>query len=511
MDFATTRNGRPLPLDSVPRLEFGRFRRALLGACAADKRLVALFGARPAARDAARRGDPVELYAVLADDEDSSLLVSSSSLGAGAEYPSLAAELPAFHLFERELAEDFGFAPAGHPEPAPLRYPAGPAAGPRMSDHPFSRLEGDSVHEVGVGPIHAGVIEPGHFRFRCLGERIERLEIQLGYQHRGVEELFLGGDPLRKAQLAESIAGDSSVAHALAYASLVEGLAGARASARAEAVRAVALELERAAMHLGDLSALAGDVAYLSGAAAFGAARTVAINATLSFAGSRFGKGLVRPGGVVRGIEPDLAASLAATLAKLGDDASAYADALFSSASVLSRLENAGVVDRETAVAIGMVGPAARASGRAIDVRSDHPAGAYETYPIHKIALESGDVFARAFIRSVEIGQSLSLARDILAGPGLAGGLSAAGACGSLEPIGALAPDRIAVRLVEGWRGEICHAALSDSEGNLRRYKIVDPSFKNWTALALAVRGNGISDFPICNKSFNLSYCGFDL
>jgi Ni,Fe-hydrogenase III large subunit len=499
MDFAATRNGRALPLASIPRLALGDFQAALARECRAELRLVALFGAM-GDTDVSR----VELYAVLADDEDSSLLVSSSELAAGAEYPSMAGELPAFHLFERELAEDFGFRLAGHPEPYPLRYPRGPKDGPSMAAHPFSRLEGDSVHEVGVGPVHAGVIEPGHFRFRCMGESVERLEIQLGYQHRGVEALFLDGEPARKAVLAESIAGDESVGHATAYAKVVEALAGTRASPAAEAVRALALELERAAIHLGDLSALAGDVAYLSGAAAFGAARTVAINSSMAFAGSRFGKGLVRPGGVAAGLDREFAGDLSKRLGALRDNASAYADALFSSASVLSRFERTGTVSLEQARALGMVGPAARASGLSVDARTDHPSGAYEYYPLHKVALHTGDVFARAFIRSVEIGQSLDLALEILAGPELARGQL-------MEEVGSLAPESLAISLVECWRGEACHAALSDAKGAFRRYKVVDPSFRNWPGLALAVRGGGISDFPVCNKSFNLSYCGFDL
>lgn len=365
-------------------------------------------------------------------------------------------------------------------------------------------MDGEEVHEVGVGPIHAGVIEPGHFRFSCQGEDVHHLEIQLGFQHRGVEDLFLRrrDHPKFLLRLAESIAGDSVLGHVGAYAGLQESLGRIPVGRRALMIRVITQELERIGIHLGDLSALAGDVAYLTGNAVYGALRTKVINTTLALCGSRFGRGLIEVGGVRFDVTPDLREKIRAVVDEIEENSRAASEVLFGSGSVLARFEKTGIVFPETALRIGLVGPAARASGLARDVRSDHSYGGYAYFPVHKMTLTSGDVFARAYIRSVEIGQSARMIREQL----------------DALPEGDLirgpadrSPETLVVSLVEGWRGEIAHAAITDDEGRLKRYKIKDPSFHNWFGLAMAVRKNGISDFPVCNKSFNLSYCGFDL
>jgi Ni,Fe-hydrogenase III large subunit len=267
-------------------------------------------------------------------------------------------------------------------------------------------------------------------------------------------------------------------------------------------IRTIALELERIAVHLGDLSALSGDVAYLTGNSVFGALRTKVINTTMSICGNRFGRGLLAIGGVNYNISSQLQDKILAMVNELEDDVLLAGEVLFTSASTLERFEKTGIIEKETAIEIGMVGPAARASGVAIDVRSDHPFGAYESFPVHKLTLDSGDVFARAYIRFVEVQQSIKIIRD------QSNNLSEGESKNNLS---SLQPNRFVVSLTEGWRGEIAHILLTDNDGKIKRLKIKDPSFNNWLALALAVRDEGISDFPLCNKSFNLSYCGVDL
>jgi Ni,Fe-hydrogenase III large subunit len=366
----------------------------------------------------------------------------------------------------------------------------------------FFRVDGREVHEVAVGPVHAGIIEPGHFRFQCAGEEVIHLEIALGYQHRGVEETLPGGPHRATLAQLEAVAGDTTIGHATAYATVMEALAGTEAPLRAQWLRALALELERLANHTGDLGALANDVAFLPTAAAGGKIRGDFLNLTALVCGNRFGRGLVRPGGCRHDVEPERIGRLGERLAAALAEAERAAAWLWDAASVRARFENTGVVHALQAAEIGLVGPAARACGHVRDVRFDHPAGWHRFAQVPVAVWPGGDVFARARVRWLEIQRSGRFLREQL---------TAAPEGAVREDIAPPAPDTLAVALVEGWRGEVCHVALTDVAGAFRRYKIVDPSFHNWTGLALALRGTAISDFPLCNKSFNLSYCGFDL
>jgi Ni,Fe-hydrogenase III large subunit len=300
----------------------------------------------------------------------------------------------------------------------------------------------------------------------------------------------------------ETVAGDTTIGHATAYASVLEALAGAEPPLRAQWLRAIALELERLANHVGDLGALANDVAFLPTASAGGKIRGDFLNLTALLCGNRFGRRLVRPGGCDLDLEPARAAQVLERLGVALAEMEQAASWLWDAASVRSRFESTGTVFAAQAVEIGLVGPAARACGLVRDVRYDHPAGWHRFAQVPVSVWPGGDVFARARVRWLECQRSGQFLREQLAAP-VEGEIRA--------PIGPLAPDTLAVMLVEGWRGEVCHAALTDSAGRFRRYKIVDPSFHNWTGLALALRGQAISDFPLCNKSFNLSYAGFDL
>jgi len=262
------------------------------------------------------------------------------------------------------------------------------------------------------------------------------------------------------------------------------------------------LELERIGNHLGDLSALSNDVAYLTGNAAFGALRTKVINTSMMICGSRFGRSLISYGGVNFDITPEQKSKIVSAVNLLKDEVSLAAEVLFTSASVMERFEKTGIIETGTAAEIGMVGPAGRASGLSLDIRSDYPFEAYEYFPFHKLTLRSGDVFARAYIRFIEVQQSIKIINELIENLP-EGELN--------KNIPGLKEDSLVISMTEGWRGEISHVILTDKTGKIKRVKVKDPSFNNWFGLALAVRNEGISDFPLCNKSFNLSYCGFDL
>lgn len=497
--WASTRNNGRLNRADIPRMPLHELAREVVRECRDGLRLTALFGVPDGGR--------LWIYAVLADDARAGLWIAGSESAPGKIYPSISKDIPAAHVFERELWEEYGLQPEGHPWLKPVRYPHDRAdRGQSMENYPFFAMEGEEVHEVAVGPVHAGVIEPGHFRFQCTGEDVHHLEIQLGYQHRGVERLMEGPavppHPLRN-RLAESIAGDTAVGHGLAYAGAMEALLGLEVPPRAASIRDVALELERIGVHIGDLAAIANDVAYLTGNAVFGALRTRVINTSLAVCGSRFGRSWVQTGGVRGDLDEGLRDTILSNLGGVLTEVEGMAEQFFSTASVLSRLEKTGIVRRASAEGVGLVGMAARACGVPRDVRADHPWGAYVRFPLAKITVDGGDVYARSYIRYLEIRQSAEIVRQRLAE--LPGGPI------RVEPAGALPADSLAVSMVEGWRGEVLHAAVTGPDGRVVRYRVKDPSLHNWFGLALAVRNNGISDFPLCNKSFNLSYCGNDL
>ncbi len=509
--FLELKNASSAPLAELPCLLFSDFRDFLLSRANKGFRVLSFFGVPW------KTPEEFLLVAVLADPEKAVLHLTSSRVSG--RFESLTKDCPQFHWFEREIAEQYGLLPAGHPWLKPIRFHR-PLCGSsdawnRKHDEAILpgvpegfRMDGDAVHEVAVGPVHAGVIEPGHFRFQCMGEDVYFLEISLGYQYRGIEKALIGGPNPRTIHFMETASGDSSIASATAYCSILEALDPRFAvSERTHLLRGVALELERMANHIGDLGALAGDVAYLPTQSFCGRIRGDYLNMTALLCGNRFGRGFVVPGSTSFDMDQERIGELLKRLGKNGSELENALELMFDEPSVLDRLENTGHVSPEVAREIGLVGVAARACGIEVDARKFFPWGAYHRHFPEVATAESGDAFGRALVRRKEIKDSDALIRDMLESFSRLEPESAAEAV--KKPV--CAPDSIAVSLVEAWRGETCHTAITGPDGRFLRYKIVDPSFHNWFGLAVALRGEQISNFPICNKSFNLSYCGHDL
>jgi Ni,Fe-hydrogenase III large subunit len=491
-------NGTAAPLRELPMLATDKFLQAIIDAIDHGWRVSAYFGAP------AENG--VDLYCVLSFKVEGRIGIMRTAVRE--RFPSITTICPQVHLFEREIAEQFGIIPEGHPWLKPVRFIRPLVGGKRNGEKPlpsvmdFYRVAGDEVHEVAVGPVHAGIIEPGHFRFQCHGERVFHLEISLGYQHRGLEAELAGGPHPKTIYQMETVAGDTTVGHAETYCMILGALCGRHAPARAAVIRGIALELERLANHTGDLGAIAGDVGYLPTASFCGRIRGDFLNMSAVLCGSRFSRGLIRPGGVGFDCGERQVNDLLGRLAAARADLANAVDLLWTTPSVMARLENTGKVAEEAARELGLVGPAARACSLNRDVRRDHPFGIYHMSQIPVVTGQEGDVYSRTLVRWLEAEKSLDFLEEQLRQiPG--------GPCSSeLRPP---AGDTVAVAMTEGWRGEICHVAITDATGKFSRYKIVDPSFHNWPGLAMALRNEQISDFPLCNKSFNLSYCGFDL
>jgi len=493
-------NRRAVSIDAMATLGIERFRATVLDAVAGGWRVASLFGMPEG-------GNHVRLLAVLADDTRGRLAGATAVVGR--YYPALTTECAQVSVFEREVAEQCGVTPLGHPSLKPLRRhppdhlpPAWAQDEYDRAAYPFSHIDGEEVHEVAVGPVHAGIIEPGHFRFQAHGERVLQLEIMLGYQHRGVERLLESTDRTRAVLVAESIAGDTVIGHTSAYCGALEALARSHKSPRAQSIRGIALELERLANHLGDMGAIAGDVAFQPAAAFFGRMRGECLNLLMTISGNRYGRGLVRPGGVAFDITSDMAGEVRDRVKHLRREVRPVAELLLETASVQSRLDGVGVVTREACTTHGFVGLVARSCEVARDVRHDHPYGVFRFAQIPVSTAWAGDVLARTLVRWLEVQRSLEFVEEqvtaLPAGP-------------VKTHCGGLMPNEIAVAMEEGWRGEIVHVAVTDDHGDIRRHKVTDPSLHNWTALSVALPGNQISDFPLCNKSFNLSYAGHDL
>ena len=433
------------------------------------------------------------------------------------ERPALSS-LAGFHYpasrFEREMMDLFGIEVAGHPDPSPLvrhgfwpddYHPLRKDAEPRQfaddgQPFPFTRVGGEGVYEIPVGPVHAGVIEPGHFRFSAVGETIIHMRSRLYFTHKGTEKLFEGRRPEDGVELAERVSGDTSVGHALAYCQALEAAAQVDVPRRARYLRVLLLELERLYNHVADFGAIANDTGFAVAHAHCSRIRERLLRLNKRVTGSRLLRGALAPGGVLIDL-PD-GGSVADEVESAIADFNDVVEICLANTLLLDRLDDTGVLSTAAAKDQGVLGVVARASGLDIDARRDHPFAAYEELGFSVPVLTTGDVKARAMVRVEEARQSARLLRQacraLPPGPILA-------------PLGQIEPFEPAFGIVEGWRGRIVHWLATAEDGRLHRVKIVDPSFLNWPALAIALGDSIVPDFPLCNKSFNQSYSGNDL
>jgi Ni,Fe-hydrogenase III large subunit/Ni,Fe-hydrogenase III component G len=437
-----------------------------------------------------------------------------------AAFPSIAAAHPSANWFEREVMDFFGLVPLAHPNPArvahhddwpdgawPLRKDfRGDAPVPRVGGefHPFRPVTGEGVFQVPVGPVHAGVIEPGHFRFGVAGEPVLYLQVRLFYVHKGTEKRFERQSWRRGLFLAESVSGDTSVGHALAFAHAIERIAGTAVPPRASAVRVALLELERLYNHTADIGALATDVAFTVPASRAQALREGLVRLQDHVFGTRLLRGTVAVGGVKSDLPPAARDRLRDHLRVFEKAFDELITLLIDAGTFTDRVDGTGVLGTQAARDLGVVGIAARASGIDADFRRDHPSDAYDVVRFNVPVEPGGDVRARLMIRAREVEQSLRILDQAI-------DLVAATPEALTTPVPDVLPPRAsALGWTEGWRGPITHWIATDAQGRIDRVKITDPSFLNWPALVDAVPGNIIPDFPVINKSFNLSYSGND-
>jgi Ni,Fe-hydrogenase III large subunit/Ni,Fe-hydrogenase III component G len=433
-------------------------------------------------------------------------------------FPSISAKHPVANWFEREVMDYFGLEPVGHPNPFPVAlhedWPddtwvlrkafAAEQVVPRASgsSHPFRPVTGEGVFHVPVGPVHAGIIEPGHFRFGVAGEPVLYLQLRLFYVHKGIEKRFETLPWRHGIFLAESISGDTAVGHALAHAHALERLLGVEVPLRARYLRTLLLELERVYNHVADIGALATDVAFAVPASRAQALREGLVGVQERLFGSRLLRGTVALGGVACELTLGRRRELTTHLERLEREFDDLVTLLVDSGSFTDRVDGAGVLDGQIARELGIVGMAARASGIDLDLRRDQPHDAYADLRFLVPVEKGGDARARLMVRAREVEQSLSILRHVL--DDLPEGQSQA----RLPEV--LPRAASALGWAEAWRGECLHWIQTDDEGRITRVKITDPSFKNWPGLTRAVPGNILPDFPVINKSFNLSYSGND-
>ncbi len=439
---------------------------------------------------------------------------------AGSEAASVAHLFPSASWYEREVSDGFGIRfsesfdarrlflhecyPEGfHPLLKSFKNGPVPKGGDKAADctpeYRFRTIDGEGVYEIPVGPVHAGIIEPGHFRFSAIGETIYNLEVRMFYKHRGVEKLAEGKTPEECVKIAEAISGDESVANSVAFCGAVEKISGIEVPQRAVLLRTAMLELERIYSHLSDMAGMVVDVAFTAGASPFFELREEIFRKNSELTGSRFMKGAVCVGGLRKDLEGNALAALPDFLDSLSKRFSKAYGAIKSEPSVIDRFETTGVIDKGLIWPLHITGPAARASGGRGDVRADQPYCAYgQVSPDVKTA-EAGDVLARFEVKAAELRESICIIKSALKG----------------LPEGGVKAD---AKILDGWAGFRIEAPRGENfhwvwinKGRIERYKARTASFCNWQAIQHAVIGNIIPDFPLINKSLNLSYAGTDL
>jgi Ni,Fe-hydrogenase III large subunit/Ni,Fe-hydrogenase III component G len=453
---------------------------------------------------------------VLLQDAEGLTLLEHTMPDGDVQYPDLAPIFPAAGRMQRAAFDLVGVPSDGDDQRPwlwlaswpidqfPLRrdFVAQAKWQPGEEEYAFVKVEGDGVHEIPVGPVHAGIIEPGHFRFQVVGEKVLRLEERLGWVHKGIEKRFESMTLIDGARLAGRVSGDSTVAYAWAYSQAVEAIAPCTVPPRAVWLRALLLERERIANHLGDLGYLGNDAGFAFGLAQFSRLKENVLRTNLAAFGHRLLMDRIVPGGVACDLSDENVERIRQECDALEREVADVHDIYNDHAGLQDRFTNCGRVTPELAHKLGLTGMAARASGQQRDLRSDFPIAPYDTLAVRKAGAAAGDVAARVAVRFAEIHESLRLSREILM---------------ALPPgdIRASVPDvadyRLGMGYVEGWRGPVLVALTGGPENTIRRCHPHDPSWQNWPVLEHAIIDNIVPDFPLINKSFNLSYSGHDL
>lgn len=457
-------------------------------------------------------GDAQAVHIALLDEVNGAAVIATCECPDGA-FPSVAEIHPPAMRLERTVRDLFGLDPIGLPDTRPwldhgrwgMRHPLGARSevpsGPPLP-YPFLPAEGEGLHQIPVGPVHAGIIEPGHFRFTANGEAVVRLEERLGYVHKGIESLMAGAALDRAARLAGRTSGDSTVAYALAFARAAEAALGVEVPARAHWLRALMAELERLANHFGDVGAICNDAAFSLMLAHCGVLRERVLRTAAACFGHRLMMDRVVPGGVARDLAPEGAASIRGLVETARHSFPPLVELYDNTASLQDRTVGTGIVRPGLALQYGSGGYVGRASGRAFDARHRLAYPPYDQLKFKVPVLEEGDVNARVWIRIREIEESLSLIEQILAG------LPQGAVC---VPVAASGAPAEGVAVVEGFRGDVLAFVRLDAAGRVERCHLRDPSWFQWPLLEAAIEGNIVADFPLCNKSFNCSYSGHDL
>lgn len=456
-------------------------------------------------------GDRGAVHAALLDEAAGALAVVSLDCPAGS-FPSLARTHPPAIRPERTIRDLFGLEPVGLPDPRPwpdhgrwgVRHPLGTSREAPATGLPYAFLpvEGEALHQIPVGPVHAGIIEPGHFRFTASGETVVRLEERLGYVHKGIEGLMEGATPAEGARLAGRTSGDSTVAYAFAYARAVEAALDAEPPPRAVWLRALMAELERLANHFGDIGAICNDAAFAIMLAHCGVLRERVLRAAHAAFGHRLMMDRVVPGGVTVDLAPAAADGIRALLATARAAFPPLVRLYDETTSLQDRTVGTGRVDAALVRRFGAGGYVGRASGRAFDTRRALPYAPYEALRFEVPVRTTSDVDARVWVRIEEVRQSLDIVAQIL------DGLPAGPIMTALAPTGAAAEATV---MVEGFRGDVLAHVRLGGDGRIERCHLRDPSWFQWPLLEVAIEGNIVADFPLCNKSFNCSYSGHDL
>lgn len=470
------------------------------------------------AEDLLRESDKFMLYcAFLSMQTHSWVFVRQDIPAQKPNFLSLAKNIYSASLFEREIKEMFGIEPLDNPDIRSLRlhdetWPRGyyplrkdfvrPQEIAAGNEHyQFRRVEGEGIFEVPVGPVHAGIIGPGHFRFSVAGEPIINLELRLGWAHRGIEKLLEGRDIFEAVKIFECISGDTAFGYSLAFCQSIEKTLGINVSVRAQLLRVIFLEMERMYNHANDIGGIALDVGFSFPAQFASLVKETMLQLNDSLCGSRYLKGINTVGGVLRDIDEAKQGLVIRALPRIQKDFAALEEILFSSVSFMDRVDATGILRSRTARDLGITGLTARASGIALDMRKVFP-GIYDSLAFKIMKEHTGDVAARLRVRCNEVKESVSIIKQCL---------KKLDTCGSEITIAAHGKEGFALGCVEGWRGPVLVWVRLDAQGRIQRCKIVDSSFHNWEGLSFAVLGNIIADFPVCNKSFDLSYSGNDL